>query len=148
MKNNVKSTWKLINEILNKQVKQSDYPDIFKNEEGTPDIGYRNIANTFNDFLIKLASKIENVNIYDYLTQTNNNSMCLNPVDNQEIIDIVHECKNKLSENYDVMNMNTAGLEISGCPGAQGTEIFSRAPRFSRLNARLAQRNSWTCLCL
>ena len=120
-KNNVKRTWKVINEILNKQVKQSDYPDIFKNEDGNPVRGYTNIANTFNDFFInvgpKLASKIEKVeneNIYDYLTQTNNNSMYLNPVDNQEIMNIVQECKNKLSEDYDGMNMNTVKHIIHG----------------------------------
>ena len=34
-----------------------------------------------------------------------------------------------------------SGLEISRCPGARGTEIFSRAPRFSRLSARQALQN-------
>ena len=113
-KHNVKGTWKVLNEILNKQQKQLDYPDIFRNEIGTPVRGYINIANKFNEFLTyvgpKLASKIQNLdneNIYDYLIQTNNNSMYLNPVDNQEIMNIVHDCKNKSSEDYDGMNMNT-----------------------------------------
>ena len=31
-----------------------------------------------------------------------------------------------------------SGLEINGCPGAPGTEILRRAPRFLKLGARQA----------
>jgi hypothetical protein len=118
-KNNTKGTWRVLNEILNKGQKQAEYPETFRNENGSPVKGYKNIANSFNKFFVnvgpKLAKKIKNVDnnsIFDYLSQPNNNSMFLNPVDEQEVINTVNECKNKTSEDYDSLSMKTIKVII------------------------------------
>ena len=47
----------------------------------------------------------KDVSIYDYLEGEVGHTMFLNPVDDQEIIRTVQRCKNKMSTDYNDINM-------------------------------------------
>ena len=48
----------------------------------------------------------KDVSIYDYLEGEVGHTMFLNPVDDQEIIRTVQSCKNKMSTDYNDINMS------------------------------------------
>ena len=94
--NNIKESWKILNDVIKKKQNNSNFPDYFIDSNGIEIKGNRNIANKFNDFFVnigpKLAGQIEcipNKNIYDYLPKSNTNSMFLSPVDKNEIVTTV-----------------------------------------------------------
>ena len=112
-KDNVKNTWRVLNSLINKQFKCSEYPDTFKDDDGLFVKGDKNIANKFNSFFTnvgpKLASKIKHVknkDIYNYLGDTNDNSMYLPPVNERDVLNTVGECKAKASEDVDNLSMH------------------------------------------
>jgi hypothetical protein len=111
-KDNIKGTWRVLNQLIRKTNSTTEYPDKFHQEDGTVVKGDNNIANKFNEFFVNvgpnLASKIkptDNANIFSYLGSSNTNSMFLKPVDNQEVINIISECKNKKSEDCGNLSM-------------------------------------------
>ena len=111
-RNDVKGTWKILNQLIRKKNNTNMYPDTFRKDDGSLVKGNKSIANNFNDFFVnigpKLASKITptgETNIYDYLDSRNDNSLFLKPVDHQEILNIVSQCKSKNSEDNDNLSM-------------------------------------------
>ena len=112
-KSNIRGTWRILNQLINRKNNITEYPDEFCSEDHVKVKGDKNIATKFNDFFVNvgpnLASKIEppeNINIFNYLGSSKQNSMFLKPVDEQEVFNIVHECKAKTSEDCDHLNMN------------------------------------------
>ena len=112
-KNDIKATWKTLNKIINKARTTSNYPDEFKDDNGSSITNSNNIVNNFNNFFVNvgpnLAKKIVNDNkasIFDYMDPPNDSSMYLTPVTEEEIIATVGQCKNKMSEDNNNLSMN------------------------------------------
>ena len=112
-KNDIKTTWKTLNKIINKNRTTSNYPDEFKDESNNLISNSNDIANNFNKFFVNvgpnLAKKIENDNstsIYDYMDPPNDSTMYLTPVSEEEILTTVNQCKNKMSEDVNSLSMN------------------------------------------
>ena len=53
----MKGTWRVLNNFLNKQFRCSEYPDTFRDDDGLPVKGDKNIANKFYDFFHKYRPK-------------------------------------------------------------------------------------------
>ena len=106
-KYDVKSTWRNINEKLNKTKKSHNFPETFL-KNGTAVNGSKNIANAFNNYFVNvgpnLANNIKNINATSaesYLNKQNINSIFLRPTGQNEILKIISEMKNKHSSGYD-----------------------------------------------
>ena len=106
-KYDVKSTWRKINEKLNKTKKSHNFPETFL-KNGTAVNRSKNIANAFNNYFVNvgpnLANNIKNINATSaesYLNKQNINSIFLRPTDQNEILKIISEMKNKHSSGYD-----------------------------------------------
>ena len=100
-KSDSKTTWKLINQLINKPKNTSKYPDSFNLSLNN------NIANEFNMYFSSigktLASKLPLSNNTSHPKSTNKSvqSIFMKPVDNLEILSIVKNMKNKASSGPD-----------------------------------------------
>lgn len=112
-KNNIKGLWKVLNNIIRNE-KSKGYPQYFMNNDKTID-NMNEVVNGFNDFFVnvgpKLAEEISKPqpeegkeNVEDYLV-SNSSSMFLNAVNEHEILDIVNNCKNKMSTDWNDIDM-------------------------------------------
>jgi len=110
-KNDLKMTWRTLNEITQRKKKKKSNVNEFKSEDNiiTDD---KEIANCFVNFFTnigpKLAEKIDKCpgrNYSNFLSNSVVNSMYLSPVTEDEIIKIVSKFRNKTSCGYDDMNM-------------------------------------------
>ena len=107
-KNDIKGTWKILNSIIKKgNLTTSNYPEVFINDGKYVKSSKQDIANGFNDFFVNVGPKLakniakhENVNIYNYLKDRNVNTMYLNPVDVNEVVNVVKNCKSKESTAF------------------------------------------------
>lgn len=105
-KGNLKLTWKLINEIINKKKSKAEIPDSFKeNEEiiSQP----KEIANKFNEYFVNvgpnLADKIpeQMINYNTYLTKRYKNSLFLDAITEQEVETEINQLKVNKACGYD-----------------------------------------------
>ena len=94
-KNNMKATWKILNEVIRGTTSLSKFPDSFF-ENNVEISNKKDIANRFNNFFVNvgpdLAARIEkpaDVHIRDYLPDSNANTMFLSPVSENEMINLV-----------------------------------------------------------
>ena len=102
--------WSTVNDIIGeKQVKHTDTFTIIDGQQlSDPAI----ISSTFNSYFTnigpKLASNIETgaAHFTDYLPQTCEKSLFLNPTNSHEIIEIVRNLKNSKSSAYDEICVN------------------------------------------
>ena len=109
---NVKGTWKILNKVINKKYNKPTYPEYFL-KNNTRISKKEDIANGFNHFFTNVGANLaksiplpdKDVSIYDYLEGEVGHTMFLNPVDDQEIIRTVQNCKNKMSTDYNDINM-------------------------------------------
>lgn len=105
-KNNIKNTWRTINDILGKNKKAS--PATYFNDNNTKITDPNVIADQFNNFFADvgpaLASKINtNTNFSEFLTAPFQKSIFFNPTSGKEILDIIAKFKNgKSSGNDDI----------------------------------------------
>ena len=119
-KNNVKGTWKILNTIIRKGKRSSNYPDSFTHNGATVK-NKKDIANGFNDFFVKVGPNLAKCikkpegssDIADYLGSYNRNTMFLNGVEEREITEIVKNCKNKKSTGNDNIDMSIIKHVIS-----------------------------------
>ena len=110
-KNNMKGTWKILNEVLRGTSITSKIPDTFL--DGNKEIhSKKDIADGFNNFFINvgpnLASGIQksvNKRVIDYLEDPNGSTMYLDPVNEMEIVNIVRAFGKKTSLDCYGMNM-------------------------------------------
>ena len=109
-KNNIKETWKIIKEAINKNRPISSCPEKFKS--GSRDIDNpREISSKFNDFFVtigpNLDKKIEapTIDYKTFLGISPPNSFFFAPVTDNEIASIVNLCKNKSSSGHDEIPM-------------------------------------------
>lgn len=120
-KNNIKGMWNILNCIIRDGAKQNSLPKYFiKN-----DIEKHNmdeVADCFNRFFVNvgpdLGSRIPDRGAggehLGELVDRNPCSMFLNGVDENEILDIVKNCKNKKSTDFNDIDMSLVKLVIEG----------------------------------
>ena len=102
---NLNATWNVINKLINRDKTHNNIDNlIIENKEITQPA---EIAQAFNNFFTNigpdLASKIssDNKHFTDYLSEPNENTMCLIPTNQHEILKIVKALKSKKSTGYD-----------------------------------------------
>ena len=92
-KANVKETWKLLNEVINKRENKPTYPEYFI--KSNKRISQKeDIANGFNNFLTNVGPNLakniplpkNDTAICDYLEENTEHTMSPSPVDDLEII--------------------------------------------------------------
>ena len=111
-KNNMKETWRILNEVIRGTSVSRNIPDTFlRNKEEIQN--KKDIADGFNDFFVNvgpnLASGIQkpvNVKVEDYLPDSNVGTMYLDPVDESEILNTVRAFGKKASLDCDGVNMS------------------------------------------
>ena len=111
--NNVQKTWKVLNEIIKKQRCSAVNVETFIDKYGRNINNKLDVADGFNDCFVnigpKLAGNIDFCNydasVLDYLDSRNDTSMFLEPVVEQEVLDIVNKCANKTSLDCEENNL-------------------------------------------
>ena len=116
-KMNMKETWKILNTLINKKKKSSQYPTQF-NDDARKVTGNFDIANGFNRFFSNIGPALArnipkgNTTFTNYLNQKVEESIFLNPVTDEEIIEIVKDAKTKYSKDHDSIDMSLVKLVI------------------------------------
>ena len=117
-KNDLKQTWKVIDESLNRHSKKADFPGEFKHNGETIKQPI-DIANSFNNFFSRIGENLSNSIDIDhflhgtykkYLRSPTNMRMEFKTVTEEEILNIINSLDNKSS---------------SGCDGLSNTMIKS-----------------------
>ena len=109
----MKGTWKILNTIIRKGKRSSNYPDSFIHNSATVK-NKKDIANGFNDFFVNVGPNLAKCikkpegssNIADFLGSYNRNTMFLNGVEEREVTEIVKNCKNNKSTDNDNIDMS------------------------------------------
>ena len=93
-RNDMKNTWKFLNEVMNRQMKERNFVSHFKCNDNTI-YDKQEIANGFNDFFVntgpELANNIvcpENNYVLQFMNDRIVNSMFLHDVNKKEISDV------------------------------------------------------------
>ena len=75
-KNNIKETWKILNEAIKKTNKNTEGPDFFIDSDGKLIKDKKEISNGFHNFFVNVGPKlandietVENESIYKYLPE-------------------------------------------------------------------------------
>lgn len=103
-KNNLKKSWTVLKEIINKQ-SSSSYPDSF-DIDNVPTSDFNQIVNKFNQYFVNvgpnLASNIPQSNTSPdfYLKNRTSNSLFLKPVVEKEVKSVINQLKNSAA-GYD-----------------------------------------------
>ena len=109
-KGNIKSTWKILNAVINTKTNTSKLASHFECN-GINIVSKQSIADEFNNFfnfsnLAKMITVADNAaSIYDYMGQQCPNSMFINPVSEDEVVSIIKSCKPKHPKDRDDINM-------------------------------------------
>ena len=105
-----RSTWKIINEMINKKRESTSLDNL--NINGKEITNSEDVSKEFNSFFTRvgpeLASKInsnDNTHFSDYLTRPLNKNIFFNPTDEAEIIKVVKSFQPKKSSGYDGISM-------------------------------------------
>ena len=107
----MKNTWKLLNEVMNRKMKERNFVSHFNyNDKEIYD--KQEIANGFNNLFVNIGPELannivspENNDVLQYMNDSNVNSMFLNGVNRKEILDVIKSFANKTSTDYNGLNM-------------------------------------------
>ncbi len=113
-KNNIQSTWKVLNSIIKKNTGKIDYPNYFVNDDKLSINKINDIVNEFNEYFVNIGSNLAKViveqrtvdRIDEINISSNDYSMFIRGVDEKEILDIVNNCKNKYSTDGNDIDMS------------------------------------------
>ena len=101
----------ILNAIINKKTNTSKLPSHFECNEINI-VSKQSIADGFNNFFVSVGSNLDKItvadnaaSIYDYMGQQCPNSMFINPVSEDEVVNIIKSCKPKQSKDCDDINM-------------------------------------------
>ena len=100
---NVKKTWSIINDILNKNKQNTKLPVYFKHGEKKIS-DKKDIADKFNAFFTNIGKKLEEVphrHFSDYLVSKPNTKFEFQPVEIKDINKIITQLDSKSSSGYD-----------------------------------------------
>ena len=107
----MKETCKIINELLNKKYPtRSSYPTEFM-KDGSIISGNMNFAEHFNSFFANIGPTLakdipkSDTHVESFLGDRVTDSIFLNPVTDEELLNIVHNAKDKTSKCYDGVDM-------------------------------------------
>lgn len=109
---NLRQTWKIINDIIQKKNDKSTLPDSF-NINGNLITDPQTIVNEFNTFFSKIGKKTNdlvptsNTTFNSYLTKPTENSFFMNPTNKLEIENAVNHMKPKTSSGIDNISSKT-----------------------------------------
>lgn len=145
--NNIKGTWKILNNLIKKGAKSMNLPREF-NIADRKITNWDEIAQGFNKFFTNigpdLARKIPStpgVDFSKFLTYSNNDSMFLSGVSEEEIKNVVEKFDNKKSAGYDGINMAIVKQVISSiltplchiCNSSFASGIFPEKMKIARV---------------
>ena len=111
----MKETWRVVNTLINKKQKGSEYPTQFKDITNKV-TGDENIANGFNKFFSTIGPALArnipkgNKNFTHYLNKKVEETLFLNPDD--EKLALVNNAKSKNSKGHDDIDMCLVKLVI------------------------------------
>ena len=114
---NMKETWRILNTIINKKQKGSEYPTQFKDNTNKV-TGNENIADGFNKFFSNIGPALArnipkcNTNFTHYLNKKVEETLFLNPVTDDEILALVNNAISKNSKGHDDTDMCLVKLVI------------------------------------
>ena len=109
-KNDMKLTWRLVNEVINKRKTKPSLPSAFMSE-GKMITDHFEIANRFSKYFTDigppLASRIPSTNssFRSFLTENQNNPIILNETNTQELEEICHGFQAGKAPEYDNIPM-------------------------------------------
>ena len=111
-KNNIQGTWKILNNIIKKGTGKPEYPKFLK-KDNTFKENAKEIADDFNNFFVNvgpnLAKEIEEprdkAGLDESLIDQNPHSIFITSVNEQEILKIVNNFKNKKSTDHTNIDM-------------------------------------------
>jgi len=104
-KNNIKNTWKILNNVLNKDHKRPCHTEF--NLNGKIINNSNQIPDHFNDFFINIGpnqvSQIPDTNTHfsTYLSNPTQNSMLFTPITEDEVIEVINNLDAKKSAGHD-----------------------------------------------
>ena len=112
---NMKETWKILNEIVKRKNAVTNLNETFISKTGAKITNKHEVANGFNDFFVNVGPKLaDNIkidetdpNIFEYMGNPISKTMFLKPVVEQEVLGIVNTCKNKTSLDCENLSMYT-----------------------------------------
>lgn len=115
-KGNLKATWQILNKVMQRQSKTSNFPEIFK-INGTPESNSVQIADAFNNFFTSIATDlnshlpISDVSPTSYIDYNSPNSFFNDPITTHDIISASTQLKPKLTQGND--NISTKILKCT-----------------------------------
>ena len=116
VKNNMRQTWKTINNVIGRAQKQT-LSDQFKRDSGTIITDPTVISNKFNDFFVNvgpnLASRIQSTGkqYHDYISTAQKHSIFMRPIAEDEILKIIYKFdKNKSAGHDGIGNLIVKGV--------------------------------------
>ena len=119
VKNNIKSTWKLINKLINKEKKEDKKIESLE-IENKKITNKQEIADCLNNFFVNIGMKLQNSNenvkdhpYRNYLKTTNNSSVFFEPITINEILTIVDNLKSDTSAGIDDIDIKVVKHVIS-----------------------------------
>ena len=106
-KNDIKNTWKILNETLNRNKRKHQSQDFLINNElvNDPDI----IVNEFNAYFVNIAKNLaDSIPVADhfstYLNDPSDNTFKFDRVTERDVAYIIHNLKNKKSYGHDYLS--------------------------------------------
>ncbi len=105
-KNNMKNTWKILKDVIGKTNNKSNFPQSFLIDESNVSNKHQ-IANSFNKYFSSIGKKTSqnvpnaNKSFSQYLKNPSLNSIFIEPVDSQYILEVVNKFKPKTSYGHD-----------------------------------------------
>ena len=109
-KSNIKETWKILNNCIQRGKKSKGYPEVFKDGE-TLISDCKQITNGFNNFFANIGPNLakiipeSRVRASDFIKYNATSSMFLQPTCPEEIVGVINKFKNKTSFGYDGISM-------------------------------------------
>ena len=112
-KGSVKESWNILNKIMKKNNSHTTMPRYFVCENNKQVINRKEIANGFNNFFANIGPNLANQikitdntkTIYDYLNNSEDKSIFLEPVVDKEVLNTVKNYKSKTSTYCDNLDM-------------------------------------------
>ena len=114
-KHNTKMTWRILNEILNKDKKIKELPKQFSVGKHIIKNPIK-IANEFNKYFVNIGPELAEKTYNQHLTNNYKDSMFLDPITESEVEIEISNIKNNKSPGYDDINakvIKLTGKEIS-----------------------------------
>ena len=116
-KDNVKNTWTILKSLINKENDKSTFPQAFFIDNNYTS-NKKNIADGFNTFYSTIGMETQqsvpncNKHFSDYLNNQSVNSIFIDLVDDNELVNIVSKFKPKMSSGHDGMPTKLVKLSI------------------------------------